>query len=70
MAGGRRSLMATGDLAHYTGKAGAPAGARKQSAALLPVAERALGPEHPTTRLVRSNLAYWTGKANRRRNVK
>jgi hypothetical protein len=29
-------------------------------AALLPVRERVLGPEHPSTPAARNNLAYWT----------
>jgi hypothetical protein len=36
------------------------AGARDQFAALAPVIERALGPEHPKTLAARNNLAYWT----------
>ena len=35
---------------------------RAQYAALLPIAERALGPEHPETLAVRGNLADWTGE--------
>jgi len=34
-----------------------------QYAALLPVCERVLGPEHPETLNVRSHLAFWTGQA-------
>jgi Tetratricopeptide repeat len=30
---------------------------------LLPVRERVLGPEHPSTLTTRGYLAYWTGKA-------
>ena len=33
-----------------------------QYAALLPIRERVLGPDHPRTLAARSNLAYWTGK--------
>lgn len=43
------------NLAHWTGEAGDAAGARDQYAALLPLQERALGPDHPdtlTTRLL------------------
>ena len=36
-----------GNLARWTGEAGDPGGARDQYAALLPVIERVLGPEHP-----------------------
>jgi hypothetical protein len=35
------------ELARWTGEAGDPAGARDQFAALLPVQEQVLGPEHP-----------------------
>ena len=37
--------------------------ARDQYAALLPVCERVLGPEHPLTLAARANLAAWTGQA-------
>ena len=50
-------------LAHWTGEAGDPAGARDQFAALLPVYERLLGPEHPYALPARSSLAHWTGEA-------
>ena len=43
--------------------AGDAAGARDQLAALLPIRERVLGPEHPNTLTARHNLAYWTGQA-------
>ena len=42
--------------------AGDLAGARDQVAALLPVCERVLGPEHPDTLWARANLAHWTGQ--------
>ena len=42
---------------------GDPAAARDQCAALLPVLERVLGPEHPDTLTARGNLARWTGQA-------
>ena len=45
-----------------TGRAGDPAGARDQFAALLPAREGS-GPEHPDTLAVRGNLAAWTGVA-------
>ncbi len=38
-------------------------GARDQFAALLPVIERVLGPEHPDTLAARHGLARWTGEA-------
>ena len=50
-------------LARWTGEAGDPVAARDQFAALLPVRERVLGPEHPRTLTTRANLAYWTGQA-------
>ena len=46
-----------------TGEAGDAAGARDQLAALFPVRERVLGPEHPYTLATRHNLADWTGEA-------
>jgi len=52
-----------GNLARFTGDAGDAAGARDQFAALLPVEERVLGPEHPDTLVTRCNLAWWTGQA-------
>jgi hypothetical protein len=39
------------------------AGTRDQYAALLPIQERVLGPEHPDTLTTRASLALWTGKA-------
>ncbi len=45
------------------GEAGDPAAARDQYAALLPVRERVLGPEHRDTLTTRANLARWTGEA-------
>ena len=39
------------------------AGARDQFAALLPVFERILGPEHPDTLYIRHSVARWTGQA-------
>jgi hypothetical protein len=41
---------------------GDAAGARDQYAALLPICERVLGPEHPLTLTIRVNLALWTGR--------
>ena len=46
------------------------AGARGRFAALLPIRDRVLGPEHPRTLTTRINLARWTEMANRRRGVK
>jgi hypothetical protein len=48
----------------WTGAAGDAAGARDQFAALLPIRERVLGPEHPDTLTTRASLAYWTGQAD------
>jgi hypothetical protein len=59
----RDTLAARGLLGYWTGKAGDAAGARDESAALLPLFERVLGPEHPDTLTARSNLAGWTGEA-------
>jgi hypothetical protein len=50
-------------LAARTGMAGDAAGARDQFAALLPVVERVLGPEHPDTLAARANLASWAQRA-------
>jgi hypothetical protein len=46
-----------------TGGVGDAAAARDQLAALLPVHERVLGPEHPLTLAGRINLARWTWEA-------
>jgi hypothetical protein len=40
------TLETRGNLADWTGRAGDKAGARDQYAALLPIAERVLGPQH------------------------
>ncbi|MET8145693.1 tetratricopeptide repeat protein [Sphaerisporangium sp. NPDC005288] len=58
-----KTLVTRHDLADLTGKAGDPAAARDQFAALLPVYERVLGAEHPDTLRTRYDLAYLTGKA-------
>jgi hypothetical protein len=59
-----RSPRPASDLARCTGKAGDAAGALDQLAALLPVEERVLGPEHPDTLATRHDLAHWTIKAD------
>jgi hypothetical protein len=41
---------------------GDAAGARDRFAALLPIHERALGPEHPNTLTAHHDLASWTEK--------
>jgi hypothetical protein len=50
-------------LAATIGRAGDPVSARDQLAALVPVVERVLGPEHPHTRNTRADLARWIGEA-------
>jgi len=50
-------------LALWTGEAGDPAAARDLLAALLPLRERVLGPEHPATLDARARLIHWTGQA-------
>jgi len=45
------------------GRRGIRPGARGQFAALLPIRERILGPDHPHTLAGRGNLARWTGSA-------
>jgi hypothetical protein len=57
---GRAVLEGPADAAAEAADA---AGARDLFAALLPVRERELGPEHPDILATRANLAYWTGKA-------
>ena len=57
------SLVARNNLAHWTGQAGDPAGARDLFAQLLSLSERVLGAEHPDTLAARHNLARWTGLA-------
>jgi hypothetical protein len=44
--------------------AGDAAGARDQFAALLPIREEILGPEHPVTLSTRRSLAFWTKAAD------
>jgi hypothetical protein len=56
------ALIARHELAYWTGQAGDAAAARDQFAALLPVRERVLGPDHNDTLATRSNLAYLTGQ--------
>jgi hypothetical protein len=57
------TLLARGNLAHWTGAAGDPAAARDQYAALLPIRERVSGPEHPDTLTAHADLARYTGEA-------
>ena len=54
-------LRARGDLARFTGEAGDARGAVQQLTALLPDAERVLGPDHPDTLASRRRLARFTG---------
>ena len=46
------------------GRAGDAAGARDQSAVLLPLTEQVLGSAHPSTLIARASLAYWTGESH------
>jgi Tetratricopeptide repeat len=57
------TLAARSELAYSTGLAGDAAAARDQFAALVPAAERVLGPRHPDSLAARASLAYWTGQA-------
>jgi hypothetical protein len=57
------TLHARASWPRWTGKAGHPAEARDQYAALLPIIERILGPDHPDTLSTRASLARWTGQA-------
>jgi hypothetical protein len=52
-----------GNLADFAGQAGDTAGACNQFAALLPVFEQVLGPQHPRTLTIRVKLDRWTGEA-------
>jgi len=58
-----RALAARSELAYSAGQAGDAAGARDQFAALLPVTERVLGPDHPDTLTNRHNIANFAGYA-------
>jgi len=57
-------LTGRANLAHRTGMAGDPAGARDLYTVLLPIEERVLGPEHPDTLATRASLDYWTREAD------
>jgi hypothetical protein len=59
-----RTLQTRSNLARFTGEAGDAAGARNQYAALLPIRERVLGPEHPEAQAAREELAHWADKAD------
>jgi hypothetical protein len=48
-------------MAELEGRHWNAAGARDLYAALLPVAERVLGPQHDVTRQARAGLVRWTG---------
>jgi hypothetical protein len=56
----RRATLGTFGERHQAGDAAA---ARDQYAALVPVIEQVLGPEHPDTLLGQGNLAHWAGRA-------
>jgi hypothetical protein len=58
----RDILAVRSELARFTGEAGDTAGARDQYAALVPVSERLLGPEHRETLANRASLASFTGR--------
>ena len=57
-----RALATRQELARWTGVAGNVTAARDQLAALLPIAERVLGPGHSVTLAARQDLARWTGE--------
>jgi hypothetical protein len=52
-------------IANYLGRSGSYAAARDLFAALLPVDERVLGPQHPHTLTARHQFTYWTERAER-----
>ena len=56
-------LQALEERARSAGEGGDPAAARDGYAALVPLYERVLGPEHPDTLVIRRKLAYWMGLA-------
>jgi hypothetical protein len=58
------ALAARGQLADWTGRAGDPAAAHAQFAALVPVYERVLGTEHPETLAARGILGHWAARAD------
>ena len=62
----RGTLAARAELARWTGEAGDPAAARDQYAALLPVFERVLGPEHPDTLTARGTSPAGPGRRGTR----
>src|ERR1700746_2608598 len=63
---GPRSDAADAPRALDRGGGGCGWGPVPQFAALLPISERVLGPEHPDTLTTRHNLAPWTGRAGMR----
>ena len=54
-----RTLTTPHELACWTGKAGNAPAARDQHAALLPIYEGVLGPEHPDTLAARHKFAHY-----------
>ena len=56
------TLTTRDNLARWTGEAGDAAGARDQFAALLPIRERVLGPEHPATLALSFHRGLVTGR--------
>ncbi|WUT15958.1 hypothetical protein OG523_01550 [Streptomyces virginiae] len=57
------TLTARGNLAHWQGSAGDPAGAAAALSELLADLGRVLGPDHSDTLTVRHNLGLWRGMA-------
>ena len=57
------TLATRQELAYFTARAGDPADARNQYAALLPVLDRIDGPQHRRTIAVRTELENWTTQA-------
>jgi hypothetical protein len=57
------TLASRQGLAHWTGAAGDPAGARDQFAELLPICGRMLGAGHPDTMAASHGLARCGGEA-------
>jgi Tetratricopeptide repeat len=56
-----KTLRAWDGVAYCTGRAGDPAEALEQYAAMLPVFERVHGREHLETLIIRQRIAEWTG---------
>jgi hypothetical protein len=63
VAGHPDTLSTRGNLAHWRGEAGDPAGAATAFDQLFTDYLRVLGPDHPDTLNTRDNLAHWRGQA-------